>query len=101
MLAKSKQEQIIKLRQKGYGYQTISTITGIKRDTVRDICKRYGLTGYLAYNKSKIPDKEIKIKEYPKNCLYCDKAINRKVRRGRKAKFCSKKCSRKWWEENK
>jgi DNA invertase Pin-like site-specific DNA recombinase len=56
-----KKTRILELRQKGYGYKSIASILGIKRDTVRSLCKKYGLEGYLGLGISK--EFEPKIRE--------------------------------------
>ena len=99
MLEKSQEEKILELRKKGYGYKSIASVLGIKRDTVRDLCRKYGLEGYLGYGLS-VESKKAEIKEYPRNCLRCNKEINTEDRRGRKSKFCSDFCRRRWWYEN-
>ncbi|SHJ77638.1 hypothetical protein [Paramaledivibacter caminithermalis] len=99
MLTKEQKEEILKLRKKGYGYKSIASILKVKRDDVRDLCKKYGLTGYLGYGES-LKNDVPKKKEIQKQCLYCGEEINTKMRRGRKSKFCSDKCRRTWWNEN-
>ena len=99
MLKKSQEEKIIELRKKGYGYKSIASVLGLKRDTVRDLCRKHGLQGYLGYGLS-VESEKVEIKEYPKNCLYCNKEINTEDKRGRKSKFCSDRCRREWWYEN-
>ena len=90
------EERILELRKQGFGYKSISTALKISRDAVRDICRKYGLTGYLP----PMQEDDLKLKEIPQKCLHCAKEINTKEQRGRKAKFCSEKCRRAWWAEN-
>lgn len=96
MLDKEQKYEILKLRKKGYGYKSISSILKIKRNTVRNVCKACNLTGYGQPIEGDIED----LINIPKNCLYCGKEINLEDRRGRKSKFCSDKCRRTWWSKN-
>ncbi|NMB41799.1 MAG: hypothetical protein GX996_07675 [Firmicutes bacterium] len=101
-LRKAQKKQVLELRQRGYGYKSIAYVVGVSRDTVRNFCRKHGLQGYLYFGVSrphqKIP--ELGLEEYPKECKYCGKEINTEHRRGRKSKFCSDKCRRRWWSEN-
>ncbi len=81
MLNAEVQEQILELRKKGYGYKSIASCLKIPRDTVRNVCRKYGLTGYGMQIIRDIPEPE----EVLKQCLYCGKEINTKEQRGRKA----------------
>ena len=47
MLNHEQKDEILKLRRKGYGYCSISSILVINRDAVRDFCKSKGLSGFL------------------------------------------------------
>lgn len=96
MLNEEAQDQVLELRKKGYGYKSIASCLKIPRDTVRNVCRKYGLTGYGMQIIRNIPEPKTVLKE----CLYCGKEINKKEQRGRKAKFCSDKCRRTWWNEN-
>jgi len=100
MLGKSKKEEILELRNRGYGYKSIAVIAGVKRDTVRGLCKSWGLEGCLGFGLSREPEKKSVFLEHITNCLYCYKEINIEDRRGRKSKFCSDQCRRKWWYAN-
>ena len=46
--------QIMDLRQQGYGYATIAKAVGLKKDTVVAFCRRTGLTGRKASDNSRI-----------------------------------------------
>lgn len=46
--------QIMALRQQGYGYATIAKAVGLKKDTVVAFCRRTGLTGRKASDNSRI-----------------------------------------------
>jgi len=96
MLKIEQKDKILQLRKEGYGYKSISGILKIGRDTVRNVCKSYELTGY---------GQPINVETVEKYnmltlCLYCGKKINSEGRRGRKPKFCSETCRRTWWNKN-
>lgn len=92
--------KILELRKKGYGYKSIAGVLKIKRDAVRDYCKRQGLDGYLGYGKSVGVIANIKEINYSIKCKQCDKELNNDDRIGRKSKFCSDKCRRTWWNNH-
>ncbi len=96
MLNEEVQEQVLELRKQGYGYKSIASCLKISRDQVRNICRKYGLTGY----GMQIISNTIELKKVLNQCLNCGEEINTKERRGRKAKFCSDNCRRSWWKEN-
>ncbi|SCY25888.1 hypothetical protein [Alkaliphilus peptidifermentans] len=98
MLDKIQEERILALRKKGYGYKSIASTLGFKRDTVRDLCKKHGLQGYVGYGM--LQEHREEVKGLLKQCSYCGKEVNKKKQRGRKAKFCSDACRRTWWKEN-
>ncbi len=100
MLQIEEKQQILELRQRGYGYKIIANVVGVDRDTVRGLCKRHGLQGYLGIGVSRPSQKLPDIREYPQSCEYCGKEINMEYRRGRKSRFCSDRCRRTWWNEN-
>lgn len=88
-------KQIIQLRLKGLGYQTIGTIVGTSKENVRYYCKTHGLMGkadLVALNHEEC-------KKYPENCKYCGGKIMRNRYSGTKL-FCSDKCRRSWWKEH-
>jgi len=100
MLNQEQKDDILKLRKKGYGYKSISGIVKINRDVVRDLCKRNGLGGFLGYGKSVPMESKKEIPTKQTSCERCGEPINILERRGRKARFCSDSCRRKWWYEN-
>ncbi|MPN04741.1 hypothetical protein SDC9_151988 [bioreactor metagenome] len=96
MLKSEQKEQILKLRKEGYGYKSIASILQISRDSVRNECKKHNLTGYGQKVQEDIAEPiSINMK-----CLYCQKEINKVEQKGRRAKFCSDKCRRTWWNEH-
>ena len=101
MLEKAQQQQIVEFRNMGYGYKVIGTILKVKRDTVRNFCRRKGITGCIAYGQSVQTETKEEGNPAPDHCEYCGQEINQIERRGRKARFCSSVCRRKWWNENK
>lgn len=100
MLNNAIKDRILELRQKGYGYKSISSILKVKRDDVRDFCRSKGLSGYLGYGKSVSSYPEIKVKDYQEKCQQCGREINMNDKLGRKSKFCSNKCRRTWWSNH-
>ncbi|EYE89103.1 hypothetical protein Q428_04680 [Fervidicella metallireducens AeB] len=46
MLSPHEKEKVLELRRKGYGYTSIATLLKVKKDDVRNLCKRHGLDGY-------------------------------------------------------
>ncbi|SHE89569.1 hypothetical protein [Caloramator proteoclasticus] len=88
MLNEELKEKILELRKKGYGYTSIASVLKVKKDDVRNLCKRYGLDGYwYSLNAD-----SIKIVEKVKTCRNCDKQIIDNNSKGRKRIFCSKNC---------
>lgn len=87
--------KIYDLRFKGMGYKAISNVLGLSRDTVRAFCKKYGLEGDGVVSKENY---ELK-KENGVLCVCCGTPL-RQTSHGRKRRFCSDECRRKWWKEN-
>lgn len=86
---------IRELRLKGEGYRVIASALGLSRDIVRNYCKSHGLSGYgnaLVLNVKEQMD-------MGKVCLYCGKELSQAAT-GRRRKFCSDECRRKWWAEH-
>lgn len=100
MLKSDEKIKILELRNKGYGYKSIASILKVKRDDVRDYCRSKGVTGYLGYGKSIIPEPKIVKIDYADSCKFCGKEIKTTNSIGRKHKFCSDKCRRSWWNEH-
>ena len=82
-------KQICLLRERNMGYRTIAAQLGISRDAVRNFCMAHHLTGVRAGTQTKVPT----------SCQYCGATLVQSAR-GRKRKFCSDACCRKWWSEN-
>lgn len=87
-MTKEQREQIVNLRKEGYGYRMIGQMLGLNRDAVRYFCKSNGLGG--AAENILIADGE--------TCPCCGGAISQSLGKGRRKKFCSEKCRRKWWK---
>lgn len=100
MLETVQKQKIIELRSKGYGYGSIALILKIKRDDVRDFCRRNNLDGYLGYGLSMPCEGKRRPINIPNHCEYCGQTINQSERRGRKSRFCSDRCRREWWNEH-
>ena len=80
------ERRIRALRYRGVGYRSIAAELGISRDTVRNYCTSHELDG-IATDQT-YPDQNI--------CPYCSGEIIQ-PRRGRRRRFCSDTCCRKWW----
>lgn len=84
--------QIMALRQQGYGYATIAKAVGLKKDTVVAFCRRTGLTGRKASDNSQINlDSGF--------CLQCGSILHQTPGRKR-IKFCSDQCRVAWWNSH-
>ena len=59
--------QITTLRQQGYGYATIASAVGLKKDTVVAFCRKMGLTGTKAENNRISLDADF--------CLHCGSVL--------------------------
>ena len=85
------------LREQGYGYKTISNITGIHRETIKSHLKRHP----CVLNPS--PQCKVKKTEAPQGeggvaCKQCGELFIPK-RKG--TLFCCDECRHKWWGKNK
>ena len=80
------EKRIRALRQRGVGYRTIAAELGISRDTVRNFCTSHDLNGVAA--DQSLPAGNV--------CPCCGGEIIQ-PRRGRRRRFCSDTCCRKWW----
>lgn len=81
------ERRIRELRYRGVGYRSIAAELGISRDTVRNYCVSHELRG-LATELSNTDKREV--------CPCCGGKIIQ-PRRGRRRRFCSDTCCRKWW----
>ncbi|MCR5486346.1 MAG: RNA polymerase subunit sigma-70 [Lachnospiraceae bacterium] len=89
-MKKEMMEQIIGLRKQGMSYQQITDAVGVKRATVRYVCYKHGLSGRA---------KDLMIQE-GKLCASCGAPIVQPAGGGRRRRFCSVECRRKWWKEH-
>ena len=80
------ERRIRELRLRGIGYRTIAAELGISRDTVRNFCTSHDLSGVAAAQP--LPAGNV--------CPCCGGEIIQ-PRRGRRRRFCSDTCCRKWW----
>ena len=91
----NEQRQKIKiLRYQGVGYGKIAKATGLSRDSVRNYCIREGLNGYaseLVTEYRKVMKEEMLFVV----CLNCGMKLEQNSC-GRKRKYCSLSCKRKW-----
>lgn len=88
-MTNEQKQQIIKLRQDGYGYATIASSLGLTKNQVSAFCRRSNLTGTkAAVHTEEKPD--------PNCCRNCGKSLTQTP--GRKpVKFCSDTCRTHWW----
>ena len=91
-MTNEQKNQIIELRQAGYGYTTIATSLGLTKNQVSAFCRRNQLTGTkAAVHIEKLPD--------PNCCRNCGKQLTQTL--GRKpVKFCSDACRTHWWNSH-
>ena len=88
-MTKEQKEQVIKLRQTGYGYATIADALGLTKNQVSAFCRRNHLTGIKAQT-------HVEEKPAASCCKNCGKPITQVP--GRKLiKFCSPDCRQNWW----
>lgn len=80
------ERRIRELRQRGIGYRTIAAELGIGRDTVRNFCTSHDLNGVAAARLFT-----------PANVCPCCGGEILQPHRGRRRRFCSDACCRKWW----
>jgi endogenous inhibitor of DNA gyrase (YacG/DUF329 family) len=81
-----------RLAPQGTGYRAIASVVGLSRDIVRNYCKSHGLDGYASVLTINMKEQMIK----GQACLACGKEIVQPMT-GRKRKFCSDECRRRWW----
>ena len=88
-MTESQATQIRELRLQGAGYKAIASGVGLSRDVVRNYCKTHDLDGYAV-------EVVANTKEQGGICPWCSKTT-RQPGTGRKRKFCSDTCRRRWW----
>ena len=81
--------QIRELRLQGAGYKAIASGVGLSRDVVRNYCKTHDLDGYAV-------EVVANTKEQGGICPWCSQVM-RQPGTGRKRRFCSDTCRRRWW----
>ena len=80
-------EQIITLREQGYGYKKIGNAIGLTKDQVYSFCRNNGLTG----NRAQAVQEDAS-----QTCPCCGSPLIQTP--GRKMiRFCSKSCRITWW----
>jgi len=79
----TQKEQILTLKNKGYGYAKISAMTGISQNTVKSYLQRV--------------DKK-RQEEAQEVCLECGKPLTLNPST-RKKRFCSDACRNAWWNQ--
>ena len=89
-------DQIWLLRNQGLGYGAVAKAIGLKKDAVKQFCKRHPeLRGY-----GNLP--QLMIEERVKNGTHCPQCFQPMLKKstGRPKKFCSDRCRIVWWREN-
>ena len=76
--------KVFALRVAGYSVKEIHEITGLKVETIRSRCHRYGFTGWYA------------IDVFHDICKYCGKPLEH-VEGKKKKEFCCDNCRMEWW----
>ncbi|MDD2979128.1 MAG: RNA polymerase subunit sigma-70 [Hespellia sp.] len=95
-MTNQQKEQIVKLRNEGYGYIRIAQALEVSENTVKSFCRRNNLTG----SKEVIAPKDIMPSDNGEHfCLCCGKPVEQNPGRKQK-KFCSDKCRNIWWNKN-
>lgn len=84
--------QIIRLRIDGFGYKKIAAALNIPVAQVKYTCKCNGFNGFAKNIKAKY---KTELTDKKGLCKYCNK-IFEQPKRGRKRKYCSVECKRKW-----
>lgn len=85
-MTKEIRDRIIELRRTGLGYQAIANEVGESKGAVCYICKSRGMGGL---GSDYHPDN---------TCAFCGNGLIQPKGRGRRKKFCSEACRRKWWK---
>lgn len=93
---KDQKREIVRLRLCGQGYRRIAKEVGLTRDIVRNFCKSRGLDGY-GWNGVEIIEEKIAADKGL--CLECGMELEQPPT-GRRRKFCSDECRRKWWKRH-
>lgn len=85
-------KQICDLRTRGVGYRAIGSAVGLSRDIVRNYCRSHGLEGFATAVSLNVREQI----EQGRACQCCGKGLEQPAT-GRRRKFCSDECRRKWW----
>lgn len=92
--------QIIILRKQGHSYGQIANELNISINTIKSFCRRNHLTDTkLKEDPGEGRERLVEKKQYD-NCKHCGKKLEKNYK-GKARKFCSDKCRRSWWRENK
>ena len=105
-MTEEEKNTVRRLREQGYGYKTISNITGIHRETIKSHLKRHPCEVGSARprpSQCQIKKEGAKKTEAPKGeeltaCKQCGELFMPK-RKG--TLFCCDECRQKWWGKNK
>lgn len=90
-MTEQEKQQIAVYRNQGLSYAAISTEMEISVNSIKSYCKRNGLGGVRAYDKT--TNANVYVCE---NCgVYVDQNPGRKKKR-----FCSDKCRNQWWNSH-
>lgn len=94
VVTEAQKNNVLLLRQKGYGYKEIATELDVNVNTVRSFCSRNGLLDHNAYKDT--GNKENKETTNFDNCHQCGKSLKQRPKTKRR-RFCCDACRHRWW----
>lgn len=93
-------EELIKLRNEGFGYKRISKTLDISENTVKSFCRRNGLGGVSNIESQHINTIKKEIHKNVNNlCANCGKVVNQ-TEGYKTKKFCTDECRKQFWAKN-
>ena len=100
MLTKKEQQGIVYLRSGNMSYTKIALLLNLTREDVRGYCVEQNVNGDADKIAAQVAAKKKRKKMYWV-CEYCGVIINTNpFKRGKKRRFCSEWCRRRWWAEH-
>ncbi len=92
------ENEIIRLRQQGLGYQAIAYQMGLPKSTIAYYCQTHNIEKIQKQEVKEKVEVERKTSERPR-CRYCGRVLYHTS--GKKHKlFCSQTCRLTWWAEH-